>query len=108
MFYAGVAVFSLVGCCYLLFHRANAIAPDVTPPVRLRRWTAAFLACITLCHLWYLPTDTFAAYANGAAKDLENKRVMVLDEFDIHPTKESEVKIVDWERTYLLTKYFML
>ena len=40
--------------------------------------------------------------------DLENKRVMVLDEFDIHPAKESEVKIVDWERTYFLTKYYML
>jgi para-nitrobenzyl esterase len=33
---------------------------------------------------------------------------MVLDEFDIHPAKESEVKIVDWERTYPLTKYYML
>ena len=40
--------------------------------------------------------------------DLDNKRVMVLDEFDIHPAKESEVKIVDWERTYFLTKYYML
>ena len=40
--------------------------------------------------------------------DLENKRVMVLDEFDIHPAKESEIKIVDWERTYFLTKYYML
>ena len=40
--------------------------------------------------------------------DLEDKRVMVLDEFDIHPAKESEVKIVDWERTYFLTKYYML
>ena len=40
--------------------------------------------------------------------DLKNKQVMVLDEFDIHPAKESEVKIVDWERTYFLTKYYML
>ena len=39
--------------------------------------------------------------------DLDNKRVMVLDEFDIHPAKESEVKIVDWERTYFLTNYYM-
>ena len=41
--------------CYLLFRRSNAIAPDITPPVRLRRWTAAFFAAITLCHLWYMP-----------------------------------------------------
>ena len=40
--------------------------------------------------------------------DLENKQVMVLDEFNIHPEKESEVKIVDWERTYFLTKYYVL
>ena len=40
--------------------------------------------------------------------DLKDKRVMVLDEFNIHPAKESEVKIVDWERTYFLTKYYML
>ena len=40
--------------------------------------------------------------------DLKDKKVMVLDEFDIHPAKESEVKIVDWERTYFLTKYYML
>jgi para-nitrobenzyl esterase len=33
---------------------------------------------------------------------------MLLDEFDIHPSTESELKIVDWERTYFLTKYYML
>ena len=38
--------------------------------------------------------------------DLGNKQVMVLDEFDIHPAKESEVKIVDWENTYFLTKLY--
>ncbi len=42
MLYTTAAVLSLIACCYLLFRRANAIAPDVTPPARLRRWTAAF------------------------------------------------------------------
>ena len=56
MFYASVAMLSLIACCYLLFRRANAIAPDVKSPVRLRRWTAAYFAATTLCHLWYLPT----------------------------------------------------
>ena len=41
--------------CYLLFRRANAIAPDVTPPVRLRRWTAAFFAVLVLNHVVYMP-----------------------------------------------------
>ena len=55
MLYAVVAALNLVACCYLLFRRGNAFAPDVTPPVRLRRWTAVFFAAIALCHLWYLP-----------------------------------------------------
>ena len=55
MLYAAVAMLALIACCYLLFRRSNAIAPDITPPVRLRRWTAAFFAAIALCHLWYLP-----------------------------------------------------
>ena len=40
--------------------------------------------------------------------DLKNKEVMVFDEFNIHPEKESELKILDWERCYFLTKYFCL
>ena len=56
MLYGAVAMMSLMASCYLLFRRANAIAPDVTSSVRLRRWTAAFFAAIALCHLWYLPT----------------------------------------------------
>ena len=38
----------------------------------------------------------------------QERQVMVFDEFDIHPEKESERKIVDWDRTYPLTKYFYL
>ena len=55
MFYAGVTVLNLIACCYLLFRRSNAIAPDITSPVRLRRWTAAFLGACTFSHLWYTP-----------------------------------------------------
>ena len=55
MFYAGVTVLNLIACCYLLFRRSNAIAPDVTSSVRLRRWTAGFLGASTLSHLWYMP-----------------------------------------------------
>ncbi len=40
--------------------------------------------------------------------DLKDKRVMVLDEADIHPAREADVKVVDWERTYFLTKYYAL
>ena len=76
MFYAGVAVLNLIACCYLLFRRANAIAPDVTSPVRLRRWTAAFFAASALSHLWNLPMyfltssdDVMLSYLVGGLLD---------------------------------------
>ena len=39
--------------------------------------------------------------------DQNDRQLMVLDEYDIHTAKESELKIVDWERTYFLTNYYM-
>lgn len=54
MLYAGVTMAALIACCYLLFRRGNAFAPEVTSPVRLRRWAAAFLATMVLCHLWWM------------------------------------------------------
>ena len=56
MLYAVVTAMSLLASCYLLFRQGNAFAKEITPPMRLRRWTAAYFAAITLCHLWYLPT----------------------------------------------------
>ncbi|MBP3843146.1 MAG: carboxylesterase family protein [Prevotella sp.] len=38
--------------------------------------------------------------------DLSDRKVMVFDEFSIHTEKESQRKIVDWERTYPLTQYY--
>ncbi len=55
MVYGGVMVLSLIASCYMLFRRANAIAPDITSPARLRRWAATFFAALALCHLWYMP-----------------------------------------------------
>lgn len=55
MLYAAVTTLSLIASCYLLFRRGNAFAPDITTPVRLRRWTAALFASMALAHLWYLP-----------------------------------------------------
>ena len=40
--------------------------------------------------------------------DVGDKKIMILYEFDIHAEKESQRKIVDWERTYFLTKYFSI
>ena len=75
--------------------------------------------CKTMRKMWVQfaktgnPSLTADISPDGKAKewplyDLENKRVMVLDEFDIHPEKESDRKIVDWDRTYFLTDHYML
>ena len=76
MLYAGAAVLSLIASCYLLFRQGNAFACDITPPVRLRRWTAAFFAAMTLSHVWYMPiiflsssNDIMLTYLVGALLD---------------------------------------
>ena len=55
LLYGIVIAMAAIASCYLLFRLANAIAPDVTSIVRLRRWTAVFFATIGLSHVWYMP-----------------------------------------------------
>ena len=43
----------LIAALYLLLRRGNAIAPGITPPVRLRRWAASFFAMAALGHVWW-------------------------------------------------------
>ncbi|MBP5425995.1 MAG: AraC family transcriptional regulator [Prevotella sp.] len=52
--YGVTGVVPLIAALYLLLCPVNAIAPGVTPPVRLRRWTAAFFGTTTLAHVWWL------------------------------------------------------
>ena len=54
MLYAVVIAMAMIASCYLLFRRGNAFAPDITPPLRLRRWTAAFFAVFVVNHVWYM------------------------------------------------------
>jgi len=59
------------------------------------------------------PSLSASESPDGKAKewplyDLENKQLMIFDEFDIHPEKESQRKIIDWDRTYFLTKYYCI
>ena len=55
MLYAGVTAMTIIASLYLLLRRGNAFAPDITPPVRLRRWTAALFAALAMSHVWYMP-----------------------------------------------------
>jgi len=63
LLYGGVIMLSVVAALYLLLRRGNAIAPEVTSPVRLRQWAAAFLVVSAISHLFWLfyvyhPTHT--------------------------------------------------
>ena len=52
--YGASAMTALIACIYLLFRKSNSIAPDVTPPMPLRRWAAAFLGVTFLGHIYWL------------------------------------------------------
>lgn len=49
-----------------------------------------------------------ARSARQVVSDTENRAWMVLDEFDIHPEKESERGMLDWDRTHFLTKCYRI
>lgn len=54
MLYGASAMVALNACIYLLFRKSNAISPDVTPPMRLRRWAAALFGVTFLGHIYWL------------------------------------------------------
>ena len=56
---AGTAV-SVVLCLYLLLCRGKAIAPDITPPARLRRWAAALFGVMAMAHVWWMLFYTYS------------------------------------------------
>ena len=68
--YAMVTAMAMMASCYLLFRRGNAIAPDVTSSVRLRRWTGVFFAFIALNHVWYIPIFFFSSNKDILMTDL--------------------------------------
>ena len=73
----------------------------------------------TLRRLWVQfaktgnPSLSAAESPDGKAKewplyDTKDRNMMILDEKNIHLEKESQRKILDWERTYFLTKYYCI
>ena len=55
MVYGGSMIFALIACVYMLFRRSNAIAPEVTSPLGLRRWVAVFFGIMLMSHIsWYI------------------------------------------------------
>ena len=51
--YGVTGAIPFIAAVYLLFRRGNAFAPGVEPPLRLRRWAAAFFMALTLAHVWW-------------------------------------------------------
>ena len=56
---AGTGV-SVVLCLYLLLCPGKAIAPDITPPARLRRWAAALFGVMAMAHIWWILFYTYS------------------------------------------------
>ena len=54
MLFGGTAMAALIACLYLLLTKGNAFSTDVTPPMRLRRWAAAYFAVSFLEHICWL------------------------------------------------------
>ena len=73
--YGVTGVVPLLAALYLLLCPVNAIAPGVTPPVRLRRWTAALFSVASLAHVWWL---LFYIYSG----DLQSLSYLVLAMLD--------------------------
>ena len=53
MLYGITGIVPLMAAVYLLFRRGNVFAPDITPPLRLRRWAASFFIAAALGHVWW-------------------------------------------------------
>ena len=56
---AGTAI-CVVLCLYLLLCRGKAVAPNITPPARLRRWAAALFGVMAMAHIWWILFYTFS------------------------------------------------
>lgn len=53
LLYGGVTMLALLAGLYLALRCNNGICADVTPPIALRRWTAAFLVMAAFSHVWW-------------------------------------------------------
>jgi para-nitrobenzyl esterase len=84
----------------IVFHHPEA-ASDMG-----RAFDADF--CRAMREMWVQFAVTGVPSAAWPLYNSQDKPVMILDEFNIHPEKEAQRKIVDWERTYFLTKYYAL
>lgn len=58
---------SAIAAIYLLLRRGNAFMPSVKPPMRLRRWTAAFFGVSALSHVWWILFYLYSSDLNSVS-----------------------------------------
>ncbi len=76
LFGAAIAT-AVTASLYLLLRRGNAVAPDIDPPLRLRRWAATFFVSAGASLLWWL----FIVYAPYGGFTVE--RVLICTTLDV-------------------------
>ena len=87
--YTITGVVPLMAALYLLLRRGNAFAPDTMPPLRLRRWTAAFFAVLALGHVWWFLLYVFSGdirSVDGTYQSVGYLTAIVLDYVTLLPT----------------------
>lgn len=68
--YGVTGAMPLLAALYLLLRPCNVFSASIKPPVRLRRWTAAFFAFSALTHVWWLQFYIYSGDLNSAAYKL--------------------------------------
>ena len=64
--YGVTGAMPLVAALYLLLRPYNVFSAEITPPVRLRRWAAAFFTFSSLTHVWWLLFYIYSRDLNSA------------------------------------------
>ena len=92
--YGVVMGLSIAAALYLLLRRSNAIAPGVTPPLRLRIWAAAIMLENVFSHvlwLWYFCHPSALVYIIICALDF---LLLIPISYLLHAKKTKKPKIL--------------
>lgn len=68
--YGVTGAMPLIAALYLLLRPCNVFSASIKPPVRLRRWAAAFFAFSALAHVWWLLFYIYSRDFDSAAYKL--------------------------------------
>ena len=93
----------------VVFRHPELDGPGETPDEAFSKTMRRMWVQFAKCRDPSLTTDISpVGYAiEWPAYNVEEKPVMVLDEFDIHVEPESELRLIDWGRCDSLTKYHL-